>query len=151
MRLCAFGSRGRGLVIIIAFTVAAARGGGSSGTGTGTGTGTGSTGLPTPPKRAPQFEWVDEVHRISVAKAFVSRAERDYILRLVEQEDRAAADGAGGGAGGHHHRGGGGWAPTPTGGPGFLGPASTAGFQAAVRRDPVIRRLEARIANATGM
>ena len=30
---------------------------------------------------------------------------------------------------------GGGWAGTPTGGPGFLGPASTAGFKAAVRRD----------------
>ena len=82
-------------------------------------------GLPAP------FAWVDAAARISVAKAFVSKAERDHILALIQGD-------------------GGGWAPSSTGGAGFMAPASSARFKAAVRRDPVITRLEARIANATG-
>ena len=30
-------------------------------------------GLPDPPKNVPAFQWVDEQHRISVAKAFISK------------------------------------------------------------------------------
>ena len=90
-----------------------------------------------PPKweregRPAPFEWVDEAARISVAKAFVSKAERDHILALIQDD-------------------GGGWAPSSTGGAGFMAPASSTRFKAAVRRDPVISRLEARIANATGI
>jgi hypothetical protein len=93
--------------------------------------------LPQPPrwereKRPAPFEWVDEAARISTAKAFVSKAERDYILDLVRDEA-------------------GGWAPSATGGAGFLAPASSSRFKAAIRRDPVIARLESRIANATGI
>ena len=83
-------------------------------------------------QRPAPFEWVDEAARISVAKAFVSKAERDYILALIQDEA-------------------GGWAPSATGGAGFMAPASSKRFQAAARRDPVIARLEARIANATGI
>lgn len=83
-------------------------------------------------QRPAPFEWVDEAARISVAKAFVSKAERDYILALVKEQA-------------------GGWAPSATGGAGFMAPASSSRFQAAVRRDPVIARLESRIANATGI
>ena len=93
--------------------------------------------VPQPPRwereqRPAPFEWVDEAARISIAKAFVSKAERDYILDLVQHQA-------------------GGWAPSATGGAGFMAPASSSRFKAAVRRDPVIARLESRIANATGI
>ena len=93
--------------------------------------------MPQPPRwerehRAAPFVWVDEAARISTAKAFVSKAERDYILELIQKEA-------------------GGWAPSATGGAGFMAPASSSRFQAVVRRDPVIARLESRIANATGI
>eukprot|EP01052_Picozoa_sp_SAG31_P047503 SAG31_NODE_9536_length_1262_cov_1.006879_1_plen_262_part_00 len=88
--------------------------------------------LPAPPKVPPTFRWLDEEHRISVARSFLSKAERDHLLALVQ--DQA-----------------GGWAPTPTGGPGFLGPANSTAFQSAVRVDPVVARLEGRIANYTGI
>ena len=60
------------------------------------------------------------------------KAERDHLVALIREQS-------------------GGWAPTPTGGAGFLGPASSSKFQASMRRDPVVARLEARIANATGI
>ena len=40
--------------------------------------------LPGPPKKALQWEWVDEANRISIAKAFISKAERDYLLEFIQ-------------------------------------------------------------------
>jgi len=75
---------------------------------------------------------MDAGGHVRFAKRFLSKPEVRYVLALVEAT--------------------GGWEPSPSGGPHYEVPSRRGGrFEAALRRDPVVARIEARIAAATGI
>lgn len=90
--------------------------------------------LPAPPSGPIRFIPLDATCGISVAKGFLSNAEANYMLKFVKRT--------------------GGWQASTTGGKTFkVTKRKDSGgmFEDAARTDPVVARIEARIANFTGI
>jgi hypothetical protein len=83
------------------------------------------------PQEEPTFEPLDNKSQIYWADSFLSAAEVDHVIRLVEST--------------------GGWHASPTGLGSYDVPRSAPDFLAAVRSDSVLARIERRIARATGV